>query len=271
MRPGKSGTPQEVAGVGANRLGLHVRIIRWMAAAVAVIGAIAVVTHGPRPETVTASPRPGAPARRVAVAPTSSTVVTAPPPPATAATESPVPVQRISYSPSPPAAPAPPPPPAPASLPEVSIYGDSLTVMAWAHYADITADELTSYEHAHAGAALPDYRDAIEVDRLARLVLALGTNDAQRDGARPWAEVLNAVPASTCIVWPKPYEGSNAVKLFNTQMTAVIAAHPNVHVVDWDAIAKAHPEWVLPDHIHYTNEGFDRYAEMLEQAATTCP
>ena len=158
-----------------------------------------------------------------------------------------------------------------APLPEVSIYGDSLAVPAWDRYNELTAGQVDTHEFAYPGAALTDWSATILNDATNRLVLALGTNDAERDGAKPWADLLNEVPATKCIVWPKPYEGSNKVAIFNAQMAAITAAHPNVHVIDWNSTVKSHPEWVQPDHKHYTSDGSNQYAEMLKQAALTCP
>jgi hypothetical protein len=251
---------------------------RWIAA-VLTIGVIAAAVHLLSPAHETRSVRATAPAPRTVT----QRATTPPAGPASVPVSAPVPAAPPAAPPSAPAArppaqpvnfgadPSPAPPPsAPSPLPQVAIYGDSLTVLAWEHYQQITAGEIDSYEHAAPGDVLPDWRDAILADPLDHMVLALGTNDAERDGAKPWADLLNALPATTCVVWPKPYEGSNAVTLFNAQMAAVVAAHSNVHVVDWNATAQAHPEWVLPDHVHYTQEGFDHYAEMLRQSALTC-
>ena len=163
--------------------------------------------------------------------------------------------------------------PAAAATPTraVALYGDSLTVMAWDHYQWITADDIATDGHMWNGTELGDWRDSILSNPNDRLVLALGTNDALRDGAAPWADLFNKLPASKCIVWPKPYEGGSKVKLFNTQMMAIVAAHPNVHVIDWNAQVQAHPEWVQYDHTHYFPDGSNQYAEMLRQAALTCP
>ncbi len=248
-----------------------------MVLAVGAVAALAHVLSAPngRPSVRAIAPAPRSAARSPATTATATTAITTPgsvpvpaptapsPPPTTAARP---PAQPVSLTPEP--SPAPPPPAAP--LPQVAIYGDSLTVLAWERYEQITAGEVDSYEHAVAGAVLPDWSEAILANPLDRMVLALGTNDAERDGAKPWADVLDALPATTCVVWPKPYEGSNAVMLFNAQMAAVVAAHSNVHVVDWNAAVQAHPEWVLPDHVHYTQEGSDQYAGMLRQSALTC-
>jgi hypothetical protein len=174
--------------------------------------------------------------------------------------------QLISYT-----ADVPPPPPAPPSLPEVAIYGDSLTVLSSAHYHEIADGDIDTHEHAFAGASLPDHAAIILQDPINRLVLALGTNDAHRQGAKPWVDFFNQLPSTKCVVWPKPFEGSNEVKLFNAQVLAIIAPHTNVHVIDWNARASQHPEWVGPDHVHYTDEGRIHYAELLKDAALTCP
>ena len=200
-----------------------------------------------------------------------TTVTEPPPPPPTAPPTTRAPRPTAPPTTEAPTTTEPEPPPTTEPLVEVALYGDSLSLVAWERYQEMTAGERNTSGHMFGGAALPDWSATIQGDAIDRLVLALGTNDAQRDGAKPWADLLDALPETKCIVWPKTYEGSDEVAVFNTELTAIVAAHPNVHVIDWNAAAKAHPEWVGPDQIHYTDEGYEQYAAMLREAALTCP
>ena len=268
-----------------NYFRVHARLATWIGAVLAV-GVIAAGAHAagsPTSPTVSTSAPRVAPKTTRPAGTVRAALVVAPPPSsvavAVASTTSTVPgaaapepaatdivtAQPISFVASDSAVAT------AAPLRTVALYGDSLTVMAWEHYESITADEVQTDGHAFGGTNLADWHDAILSNPHDRLVLALGTNDAGRDGAAPWADLFNKLPASTCIVWPKPYEGSSPIKLFNTQMAAIVAAHPNVHVIDWNAQVQAHPEWVQYDHTHYLPEGSDHYAEMLREAALTCP
>jgi hypothetical protein len=264
---------------------VHRRLGSWIGAVLA-IGLVVAGVHvaGPSdasagvttsaPPVVRATPRAGtvrAPAlaattSTLAIVPVTSTVIAQPATDASAPADIVI-AQPISFvttdSPSPAAAPAP--------THSVALYGDSLTVMAWDHYLWITANDIATDGHRYNGTQLSDWRDSILANPNDHLVLALGTNDALGDGAAPWADLFNKLPASKCIVWPKPYEGGSKVKLFNAQMTAIVAAHPNVHVIDWNAQVQAHPEWVQYDQTHYLPDGSNKYAEMLRQAALTCP
>ena len=157
------------------------------------------------------------------------------------------------------------------AVPVVALYGDSLTTMAWPDYQRITVGRVITDGHFSPGTELAYWRAAILHDPADRLVIALGTNDSLHDGAAPWATLLDQLPASKCIVWPKPYEGSDLVRTFNTDMATIVAAHPNVHVIDWNAMVEPHPDWVIFDHTHYLPAGSRAYATTLEQAALTCP
>jgi hypothetical protein len=42
--------------------------------------------------------------------------------------------------------------------------------------------------------------------------------------------------------------------------------HPNVHLVDWNAAASAHPEWLWPDGIHLRPDGAAAYRDLIEGA-----
>ena len=259
---------------------MHARLATWIGAVLAV-GVIAAGAHAAgsstSPAVATTAPRVAPkPARagtvRAAalvapssVAPSSPSTTIAAPSPSVPVAAVIVDAQPISFVTSD--------TPAATATPtrSVALYGDSLTVMAWDHYLWITANDIATDGHRWDGTVLNDWRDSILSNPNDRLVLALGTNDAARDGAAPWADLFNKLPASKCIVWPKPYEGGSKIKLFNTQMMAIVAAHPNVHVIDWNSQVQAHPEWVQYDHTHYVPEGSDHYAEMLREAALTCP
>jgi len=103
------------------------------------------------------------------------------------------------------------------------------------------------------------------------LVLALGTNDANHaDAVAPWRTLLSALPSSTCVVWPRPYESSDRTTTFVHDMDDLLATLPNVHVIDWGSVVKAHREWLLPDGIHYGPDGTAAYASMLVDAVDIC-
>jgi lysophospholipase L1-like esterase len=43
-------------------------------------------------------------------------------------------------------------------------------------------------------------------------------------------------------------------------------AHPNVVIVDWNAAATQHPEWLTPDGVHLTPAGRAPYANLVKTA-----
>jgi len=160
--------------------------------------------------------------------------------------------------------------PAPAPLPEVALYGDSLTVPA---ESEITtgADGIAAVTiHAYPGTDLSSWDGDIRASSPARLVLALGTNDVNHSGIAPWRDLLTFLPSSTCVVWPRTFESSDRVTAFVDSMDELVAGLPNVHVVEWGAQVEAHREWLLPDGIHYGPEGTSAYASMLVNAIQTC-
>lgn len=159
----------------------------------------------------------------------------------------------------------PPPPPA------VAIFGDSLLVLAESNYKALTAGVFTSEVHNTNGSDVEYWTQLILAARSRSLVLALGTNDAGRNGAAPWASLFNRIPASQCVVWLKVYEPWPYLRTFNADMAVVVASHPNVHVVDWNASAQRFAQWwVLPDGIHYNATGAWEYAKTLRDAAASC-
>lgn len=154
--------------------------------------------------------------------------------------------------------------------PPLSVYGDSLTAPATSQVMSLSTHTAAVTIHAFPGTSLPNWDADIRASRPSRLVLALGTNDAAGQGIDPWRDLLSTLPPSTCIAWPRAFPWSPQVAAFDAQMGSLIARFRNVHVIDWASRVLAHPEWVLPDHIHYDADGTAAYAAMLQDAIQTC-
>jgi hypothetical protein len=60
---------------------------------------------------------------------------------------------------------------------------------------------------------------------------------------------------------PRPWQDLN-----NRILTEAAHSHPNVRLVDWNAAASAHPEWLWPDGIHLRPEGAAAYRDLIEGA-----
>jgi lysophospholipase L1-like esterase len=66
-----------------------------------------------------------------------------------------------------------------------------------------------------------------------------------------------------------PYNGV-AYDGYNRAIAAVARAHPNLHVFDWAAMARAHPQWFGPDGVHPTNTGYRARAAALARLIKSC-
>jgi peptidoglycan/LPS O-acetylase OafA/YrhL/lysophospholipase L1-like esterase len=60
---------------------------------------------------------------------------------------------------------------------------------------------------------------------------------------------------------PRPWQDLN-----NRIITAAAHSHPNVHLVDWNAAASAHPEWLWNDGIHLKPAGVAAYRDLILDA-----
>jgi len=52
----------------------------------------------------------------------------------------------------------------------------------------------------------------------------------------------------------------------NAMFPQVLKNHPNAVLLDWDAVAKAHPEWLSKDGIHLEPAGDAPYAGLIKAA-----
>jgi peptidoglycan/LPS O-acetylase OafA/YrhL len=101
-------------------------------------------------------------------------------------------------------------------------------------------------------------------DRLGTdVVLHIGTNGTIQPSALDAA--LARVGSRRVVLLnvhvPRPWQDLN-----NRILTEAAHNHPNVHLVDWDAAASAHPGWLWPDGIHLRPEGAAAYRDLIEGA-----
>jgi lysophospholipase L1-like esterase len=115
---------------------------------------------------------------------------------------------------------------------------------------------------AAAGSSLPPY-----------VVVSLGTNDPASDVAAFRAEVARAVKLvgpSRCLVWATIHRDGGAYDAFNAVLLAEAARNRNVRVVEWGAMIEAHPDWLAPDGIHGTPDGYLARAAAVVEAMRAC-
>jgi hypothetical protein len=101
-------------------------------------------------------------------------------------------------------------------------------------------------------------------DRLGTdVVLHIGTNGTIQPSAldAALARVGNRRVVLLSVHVPRPWQDLN-----NRILTEAAHNHPNVHLVDWDAAASAHPGWLWPDGIHLRPEGAAAYRDLIEGA-----
>ena len=60
----------------------------------------------------------------------------------------------------------------------------------------------------------------------------------------------------------RPWEPPN-----NTMFPTVVQAHPNAVLVDWNAAANSHPDWLTTDGVHLQPAGVAPYAALIKAAA----
>jgi peptidoglycan/LPS O-acetylase OafA/YrhL len=60
----------------------------------------------------------------------------------------------------------------------------------------------------------------------------------------------------------RPWEPPN-----NAMFPAVVKAHPNAVLVNWDVVANAHPNWLTTDGVHLKQAGRGPYAQLIKTAA----
>jgi hypothetical protein len=99
-------------------------------------------------------------------------------------------------------------------------------------------------------------------------ILALGTNEAadvaagSTFGLRTRIATMMSIIGNQPVMWVNAitlpgtpqYYGEAGMRQWDDDLVAACAKYPTMRVFDWAAHAK--PSWFIPDHIHYTTQGY---------------
>ncbi len=112
---------------------------------------------------------------------------------------------------------------------------------------------------------------------LGRVVIVdLGTNDDPSRVsvfARSVRQVMRTAGTSRCVIWPtvhrRPYHGISW-EGFNRTLRRLAHTYDNLHVFDWAAMARAHPQWFGADGVHPSFGGYRARAAGLARLVKAC-
>lgn len=171
----------------------------------------------------------------------------------------------------------------------VAVLGDSLTVQARRHLRTLLADDALKvaalFGEGMAGGPLSDGIGSPIMPAVVReyaedppdvVVVALGTNDVWQPGLSPasferaWSAMTRSFEGS-CIVGVTVSETTEAARYDAgdaATVNRVIRRTADV-VVDWAVLGSA-PRFTGPDHIHLTEVGQQRFAELIARGVDRC-
>ncbi|MGZ4692649.1 MAG: GDSL-type esterase/lipase family protein [Acidimicrobiales bacterium] len=175
-------------------------------------------------------------------------------------------------------------PPAPRT---VTVVGDSLTVLGEQAIRSSLSDAgwfaaLDAFPGRTSGTQMDALRAAAGRDNDAT-VIELGTNDALGVAhgtlsiVRADADIVRALDLfpDRCLVWVIPdRDPERRGVATGTQIDAIVrreAAHrPNLHVADLASLLSAHPDYLVPDRVHLTLDGYEALGQLMADALGAC-
>jgi lysophospholipase L1-like esterase len=108
------------------------------------------------------------------------------------------------------------------------------------------------------------------------IVVSAGTNDdpGRVSGfARVVRETLAVAGPRRCVVWATivrpPYRGVS-YDGYNRALASIARTHPTLRVLDWAAMARAHPSWFGRDGVHPTMTGYRARAAATAHLVRGC-
>ncbi len=168
-----------------------------------------------------------------------------------------------------------------------TVVGDSLTVLGeqpvrtalsdagWFAALDAFPGRTTATQMDALRAAAARENDAT--------VIELGTNDAlaiahgERNFTQVDADIVRALDlfGDRCIVWVIPdhdpeRRGVNAGAGVDAIVAREASRRENLHIADLAAILADHPEYLVPDRVHFTGEGYEALGALMAKALSAC-
>ena len=106
------------------------------------------------------------------------------------------------------------------------------------------------------------------------VVISLGTNDPRGSAAAFAQDVERALDVAgrgRCLVWATIWRDGGPDEELNAVLRAAAAAHAELRLLEWDAMLADHPEWLAPDGLHGSPEGYAARAVEAARLVRECP
>jgi hypothetical protein len=151
----------------------------------------------------------------------------------------------------------------------ISVFGDSVLLGAADQIVSVLSGNDVSVD-AHENVSLLGALATLDAARPAIgdvVVLDLGYNDgtdlaAWRDRIDRAMAILDGVPK---VIWLTQAEFASGRAEMNGELYGAATRHPNLELVDWNAIVAAQPDAVYDDGIHLTPSGRTAMADVVKQ------
>ena len=99
-------------------------------------------------------------------------------------------------------------------------------------------------------------------------VVSLGTNDLPSDFPAAARALMRLAGPSRCVLWYDVHRASTQDQI-NADLARLARRHENLHILGWQALAQAHPEWFGPDGIHPAEAGYLARASLATRAVAS--
>ncbi len=169
----------------------------------------------------------------------------------------------------------------------LTVVGDSLSVLGRTPIrAALEAAGWDVLLDAFPGRTTADQIPALTYaagDARRTVIIELGTNDAVQvtRGQLDQDAVLTTIGQALdlfpgrCVVWVVPGRdpeatGSRMGEVIGNELEIQAARRPGLHLADFGAVLEEHPEYLLDDQVHLTDDGTQAMAELMVDAVGAC-
>jgi hypothetical protein len=145
----------------------------------------------------------------------------------------------------------------------VTAVGDSVMVDVAPDLQELMPNTVVNATVGRQAYSIPDILDSYESQGLLsqNVIISIGTNGTI--GENDFKKVMDLVGKDRQVFWINGFANRDWVDKNNSFLSKQKNQYKNLHIIDWAALVKDHPDWLGDDKVHPNQEGSLQYASLI--------
>ncbi|CAM4235763.1 acyltransferase family protein [Weissella hellenica] len=145
----------------------------------------------------------------------------------------------------------------------VTAVGDSVMVDVAPDLQELMPNTVVNATVGRQAYSIPDILESYDSQGLLsqNVIISIGTNGTI--GENDFKKVMDLVGKDRQVFWINGFANRDWVDKNNSFLSKQDSQYKNLHIVDWAALVKDHPDWLGDDKVHPNQDGSLQYASLI--------